>query len=93
MYSHIVMFRLHDPDRAAEAAEMLETLEGNVPSLLHIEVGVDDSPQERSSHLCLITRFADREGYTEYHHHPFHQDLLKRFVPLVAEARKVDWGR
>lgn len=92
MYAHVVMFRLHDPARVAEAAAMLRTLDGNVPTLRAIEVGEDDSPQARSSHLCLITRFDDLAGYAAYQHHPFHLELLGRFAPLVAEARKVDWS-
>ena len=91
MYSHVVMFRLKDAERVDEAAAMLRTLEGQVPSLLQIEVGIDDLPQERSSQICLVTRFADRAGYEAYHHHPFHQALLEQFGPLVAEARKTDW--
>ena len=92
MYNHVVLFRLKDPTRTAEAVEMLRSLEGNVESLADIEVGVDDSPSDRSSQICLITRFADRAAYEAYHHHPFHQALLARFGPLVSEARKVDWG-
>lgn len=92
MYVHVVMFRLHEPDRVAEAAAMLRTLEGNVPALRAIEVGIDDTPQPRSSHLCLITRFDDAAAYAAYHHDPFHQELLGRFAPLVAEARKVDFS-
>lgn len=91
MYTHVVLFRLADPARASEGAEMLRSLDGNVPTLDHIEVGIDDLAQDRSSHLCLITRFADRAAYEAYHAHPFHQALLQRFGPLVAEARKVDW--
>lgn len=86
-----MLFRLKEPERAHEAAAMLRTLQGRVPSLRAIEVGIDDSPQERSSQLCLITRFDDRAGYEAYHHDGFHQELLARFAPLVSEARKVDW--
>ena len=42
MYSHVVLFRIADPERIEEAAAMLRTLEGNVPSLRSVEVGVDD---------------------------------------------------
>ena len=90
MYSHVVLFRLKDPDKAQEAAAMLRTLAGNVPSLAALEVGVDDVLTDRSSHLCLITRFADRAAYEAYHVHPFHQDLLTRFRPMLAESRKTD---
>lgn len=91
MYTHVVLFRLHEPERAEEAAHMLLSLEGQVPTLRAIEVGLDDVAQDRSAHLCLITRFDDRDGYLAYHHHPFHQALLTRVGPLIAEARKTDW--
>lgn len=92
MYTHVVLFRLHEPERAEEAADMLRSLQGQIPTLRTLEVGVDDLAQDRSSQLCLITRFDDRDGYLAYHNHPIHQDLLKRFGPWVQEARKTDWG-
>lgn len=91
MYSHVVMFRLADPSTLDRAVRLLRTLEHNVASLRTLEVGVDDSPSDRSSQICLITRFDDRAGYEAYHHDPFHQDLLTKVGPLIAEARKVDW--
>jgi hypothetical protein len=91
MYHHVVLFRLKEPADQPRAAAMLRTLEGNIPTLAEIVVGVDDSPEGRSSQLCLITRFADKAAYEAYHIHPFHQRLLGEFVPLVAEARKTDW--
>ena len=91
MYSHVVMFRLRDPNTLDHAVQLLRSLEGNVASLRTIEVGTDDSPTDRSSQICLITRFDDRAGYEAYHHDPFHQDLLTKVGPLMAEARKTDW--
>lgn len=91
MYHHVVMFRLQEPERVEEAAAMLRTLEGNVPTLRKVIVGVDDSPSDRSSQICLVTLFDSREDYEAYHVHPFHQELLGRFVPLLSEARKTDW--
>ena len=92
MYHHVVLFRLKDPSTVDQAVAMLRTLEGNVPTLREILVGVDDSPSDRSSQICLITRFESRLDYEAYHVHPFHQALLGRFGPLLSEARKVDWS-
>ena len=91
MYSHVVMFRLRDPNTLDHAVQLLRSLEGNVASLRTIEVGTDDSPTDRSSQICLITRFDDRAGYEAYHQDPFHQHLLTKVGPLMAEARKTDW--
>ena len=71
MYSHVVMFRLRDPNTLDHAVQLLRSLEGNVASLRTIEVGTDDSPTDRSSQICLITRFDDRAGYEAYHQDPF----------------------
>ena len=92
MYTHIVLFFLRDPAGAEEAAEKLRSMEGKIPALRSIEVGVDDAPSPRSAHLSLITRFDSPEGLAEYAVHPVHKALLAWIGPRLERAIKVDYA-
>lgn len=91
MYVHIVLFHLKDPTEAETAAEKLRAMDGQIPSLKSIEVGVDDAPSPRSAHLSLITRFDDPAGLADYAVHPVHQALLAWIRPRLASSVKVDY--
>ena len=43
MYSHIVMFTLKDKDDIPQTVGTLQAMEGRIPQLRYIEVGVDDA--------------------------------------------------
>ena len=89
--THVVFFRLHDPSDAAEAAWRLRALDGVVPTLDSIEVGVDELRSERSWDLCLITRFADLEAMEAYQVHPAHQEVVAWLGEHARAAAAVDW--
>jgi len=90
VYSHVVMFYVEGPEDTAFVAEQLRSL--SVPSLRGLEVGVDDSPSDRSAQICLITRFDDRAGYLEYADHPDHLKVVHAIKGKLRGAVKVDWG-
>lgn len=50
-------------------------MEGRVPSLRHIEAGVDVVRSARSYDVALVTRFDDLAGMEEYQVHPVHQEI------------------
>lgn len=92
MYTHIVFFHLKNPAEAEEAAEKLRGLEGHIPSLKSIEVGVDDAHSPRSAHLSLLTRFDDPAGLAAYATHPVHLALLDWIRPRLQRTVKVDYS-
>ncbi len=92
MYTHVVLFDLHDAADLPEVRTRMLSMKGNVPALADIEVGIDDSPSPRAAQLCLITRFADRSAYEVYAVDPVHKELLGWLGPKIAFARKVDWA-
>ncbi|MRR36217.1 Dabb family protein [bacterium] len=74
MITHIVLFKLHDPSPAnvTAARQKLESMEGKIPQLRHLEVGVDVIRSERSADLALVTRFDSLEDLQAYQVHPYH---------------------
>jgi len=82
MVKHIVMWKLRDKADAAEIKARLEALDGNIPGLLYIEVGIDFLASQQSADVVLVAELADREALESYQAHPAHQAV----VPLVKAA-------
>lgn len=87
MLTHVVLFKLKDRSQAsvAQARARLDTLAGNVPTLLSIEVGEDVLHSGRSYDLALIARFDDLAGLEAYQIHPVHVPVLA-YMREAAEA-------
>jgi hypothetical protein len=77
MLTHVVCFKFPDLDLARDAGERLRAMEGRIPSLLGIEVGVDVTRSGRSYDLALITRHADAAGLGAYQVHPVHEAVAQ----------------
>lgn len=89
MIRHIVFWRLNGETldaRQAQAADIkaaLEGLNGQIPGLIHMEVGVDFSRGPDSTDIVLYSEFTSRQALAAYHDHPAHLKV----APLVKAAR------
>lgn len=74
MIAHIVLFKLKEPtaENIAVVRDKLLSMDGKVPMLLQLEVGVDIIRSERSYDVALYTRFATLEELQAYQVHPYH---------------------
>ncbi len=74
MIAHIVLFKLKEPtaENVALVRDKLLSMDGKVPMLLQLEVGVDVIRSERSYDVALYTRFASLEDLQAYQVHPYH---------------------
>jgi len=89
--NHVVFFRFASQDVAEEAAKRLRSMEGRVPSLGSIEVGVDELRTQRSWDLCLITRFESADAFAAYRVDPAHQEVLAWLKGHAESVAAVDW--
>jgi hypothetical protein len=87
---HIVFWKLKAEAHSRPAAEnaraikaKLEALQGRIPGMLRIEVGLDFSRTEASCDLALYSEFESRAALDAYQAHPDH----KAVMPFIAEAR------
>ncbi len=90
MIKHIVFWRLkdsaHGNDKATNARLIkakVEALRGQIPGLLHIELGINVVVTDSSSDITLYSEFISLEALQGYQVHPLHQAI----VPFVAEAQ------
>jgi quinol monooxygenase YgiN len=98
MIKHIVMWKLkdsaHGNDRATNARltkEKLESLRGQIPGMLRIEVGLDFSATPNSADLVLYSEFTSREALAGYQAHPLHQAIVPFVAEATTERRLVDY--
>lgn len=91
--THVVLFRLKDkrPENMASVTAKLRTLEGNVPTLNSIEVGVNVVESDRAYDIGLVTRFDDLAAMEAYQVHPFHQDVLAFMKDKAETAVAIDY--
>ena len=95
MIVHIVMWKLQNEAQGRSAAEnaviikeRLEALNGLIPGLKKLEVGLDFSRSQASFDLALYSEFESREALDDYQVHPEHM-AVRKFVAEVIEGRHI----
>ena len=95
MIKHIVIWKLkqqangNNKQRNAEIIkEKLEALNGVIPGLLSLEVGIDVSNTDMSGDVVLYSTFASQQALQVYQQHPDHQ-LAAEFIKSATAQRQV----
>ncbi len=92
MFTHIVLFKFKDIEQVREGRDILLSMEGNIPQLKGLEVGVDLLHTERSYDLALVTRFDCLEDMNTYAAHEYHvNQVLKYLKPMLESSKVVDY--
>jgi hypothetical protein len=88
MITHIVLFKLADPDAATLAAlqDRLRGMAGRIPVLRHLEVGMDIIRSDRSYDIALVARFDSLDDLQAYQVHPCHADEVLPLVKSVCSS-------
>ena len=88
MIKHIVCFKLKDnsPAECEKAAEVLRSMEGNVPLLRGIEVGTDFLHSPRSYDVILQVVLDSPEALEAYQQDAYHCGVVKKHMHAVAET-------
>ncbi|HWI39995.1 MAG TPA: Dabb family protein [Verrucomicrobiae bacterium] len=88
MITHIVFFKLKEctPEAVAAARDMLLGMDGKVPTLRHLEVGVDVVRSERSYDLALVTKFDSMQDLQAYQVDPHHGGVVAPYMRSVSSA-------
>ncbi|MEQ8155138.1 MAG: Dabb family protein [Clostridiaceae bacterium] len=94
MFTHIVFFKLKEAneENLKKAEEIFKSMEGKIPELKYLEVGVDKLHTERSYDISIITRFDSREDYEAYQVSSFHvNEVLKYIKPMTESSKAIDY--
>jgi len=87
LITHVVLFKLKDrsPEAIEKAARALRGLEGRVPVIRSIEVGVDVLRSQRSFDIALTVRFDTLADLEAYQSHPEHVKVAD-YIATVRES-------
>jgi hypothetical protein len=98
MIKHIVMWTLKDQAEGASAEEngkkmkqMLEALNGKIPGLLHLEVGLDIFQASPAWQVVLYSELESRDALHGYQQHPEHQRCVEFVKKVVGDRGVVDY--
>ncbi len=98
MIKHIVCWRLLNRTRPLEEnadamaiKTALEGLRGEIPGLLHLELGFDFSDKDSAGDIVLYTEFESKEALLAYQNHPAHVEVGKTVRPRTCDRRMIDY--
>ncbi|MBQ9531779.1 MAG: Dabb family protein [Eubacterium sp.] len=88
MIKHIVCFKLKDnsEEEVKKAADILLSMQGNVPLLRGIEVGCDFLHSNRSYDIILQVLLDDEKALDDYQNDEYHCSVVKKHMHSVAES-------
>ena len=88
MIKHIVCFKLKNStdEERSKAAEILRSMEGNVPQLRGIEVGCDFLHSPRSYDIILQVTLDSADELDAYQNDEYHCSVVKKHMHAVAES-------
>lgn len=92
MIKHIVAWRFRDEalgiskaENLVRAKQAIEALRDLVPSVRHLEVGLDIGAARDSWDIVIYSEFDDRAGLDAYQVHPEHVKVAE----LIGEMREL----
>jgi hypothetical protein len=98
MIKHIVMWNMagdtsDDRRKAAEFVRSLfEEMRGEIPGLLHLEVGLDHSRVDYACDVVLYTEFESQQALDAYAIHPAHLRVKAALGEMRVGRFQVDYA-
>lgn len=88
MIKHIVCFKLKNPteELCNKTKEILLSMKGKVPMLIHVNVGIDFLHSDRSYDIILETYFNTKEDLDDYQNDPYHCNVVKTHMHAIRES-------
>ena len=98
MIRHIIFWKLREDLTGAARTEVLqqikdgfEAMQGQVPGLLKIDIGIPFSEGPDSADVALYSEFDSRESLQGYNTHPLHHQMVSIVRPVRIDRRVADW--
>lgn len=88
MVRHIVCYKLKDPtdEVKQKTKEIFLSMQGRVPEVKSVTVGIDELHSERSFDIVLDVTFDSFEAMASYQRNDYHVSVVKKHVHSVKES-------
>jgi len=89
------MWNLHQESKqqnAQKAKQILENLNGKIPGLLKIEVGIDLIGDNNTADILLYSEFESEQALNDYRVHPEHEKVLPFMKSIIADRHVMDYS-
>ena len=86
MIKHVVCFKLNEGESPEKAKEVLLSMQGNVPMLKGIGVGVDKLHSARSYDVILSVILDDMDALNDYQVDKYHVEVVKKHMHAVTKT-------
>ncbi len=83
MIKHTVCFKIKPNEDINKAVEVLRSMEGRVPTIISMEVGVDFLKSERSFDIILQVVLKDKKALEDYQNDEYHCSVVKKHMHAV----------
>jgi len=92
MIKHVVLVKLKDnsAQNMDYTRTLLQSMEGKISSLRHLEVGTNLRPSEWAYDISLIAKFDSLKDLETYDDHPVHVPVSDRLQELASSIVVVD---
>jgi hypothetical protein len=97
MIKHIVMWNVKGSTQqlrqevAHDIKQRFESLQGRIPGLVHLEVGIDISKVDYACDMVLYTEFESEASLEAYATHPDHLAIRKELGDVRIARYQVDY--
>lgn len=97
MIRHIVMWQVKGEtidERLATSRKIkfaFEALNGQVPGMHHLEVGINVSPADYACDAVLFSEFESQSALRDYANHPAHLSVRDQLAGLRIARHQVDY--
>ena len=96
MFRHTIMWKiikspLSKKDTCNKIKELLVGLNGKIPGLINIEVGINILEADNVFDVILTSDFENKDAYESYSTHPEHLKIVPFFKTLKLNRAIVDY--
>lgn len=97
MIRHIVMWNVRGstPEEKRNSIELVRRgfhgLRGQIPGLIHLEIGIDASRIDYACDVVLYSEFESQAALDAYANHPEHLRVRDELVGIRIERHQVDY--
>jgi len=96
MFKHVIMWKviespLSKQETCEKIKELLKSLNGKIPGLINIDVGINTLDADNTFDVVFTGTFENKEAYVKYGQHEEHAKIVPFFKTIKLDRIIVDY--